>query len=193
MPAASEAARRSPLMGRRVNAGEFVALVEAPPRGQIGLRGDPEDAAFVSGIKNAIGLRLPTLPNTTLSAHGISALWLGPDEWLIQTPPVRAERVANDLCQALKGAHAAVVDLTHARMVIRISGAKSRDVLAKGCPLDLHPRVFAASAGAQSLLAKASIILHAVDAEGSFDIFVARSYAEYLWDWLADAMIEFGS
>ena len=50
---------------------------------------------------------------------------------------------------------------------------------------------------AQSLLAKADVILHRIEpleGEGGpvFDVYVARSFADYLWGWLEDAVQEYG-
>src|SRR3546814_8163491 len=97
---------------------------------------------------------------------------------------------------ALVGMAATVLDLSDARTVIRLAGFGAPDVLARGCSLDLHPRSFAPGAVAQSTIAKAGVILHQVDGperEGGpvYDIYVARSFAEYLWLWLADAAAEY--
>ena len=77
-----------------------------------------------------------------------------------------------------------------------VAGPSAREVLAKGCPLDLHPRSFPPARCAQSLLAKAAVLIHLIDdvpARGpSFDVYVARSFAHYLWTWLEDAGREYG-
>jgi sarcosine oxidase subunit gamma len=69
-------------------------------------------------------------------------------------------------------------------------------VLAKGCPLDLHPRAFATGNCAQSLLAKASVLIHLPNDDAqrgpTFDLYVARSFAHYLFAWLEDAGREYG-
>ena len=69
-------------------------------------------------------------------------------------------------------------------------------MLAKGCPLDLHPRAFTPGSCAQSLLAKADVLIHlrADDPRHgpTFDLYVARSFAHYLWAWLEDAGREYG-
>jgi sarcosine oxidase subunit gamma len=62
----------------------------------------------------------------------------------------------------------------------------------KGCSLDLHPREFGPGRCAQSTLAKAQIILHQLDDGPTYDLYVARSFAEYLWAWLEDASLEYG-
>ncbi len=67
-------------------------------------------------------------------------------------------------------------------------------VLAKGCPLDLHPRAFPPGSCAGSLLAKASVLIHLVEDEPHpvFDLYVSRSFAHYLWAWIEDAGLEYG-
>ena len=40
------------------------------------------------------------------------------------------------------GPFAAVSDQSDARLVLRVSGPRVRDVLAKGVPVDLHPKAF---------------------------------------------------
>ncbi len=70
--------------------------------------------------------------------------------------------------------------------------ARVRELLAKGCPLDLHPRVFDVGQCAQSHLAKAPILIRQLDREPAFEIVVRRSFADYLWVWLEDAAAEYG-
>jgi sarcosine oxidase subunit gamma len=96
----------------------------------------------------------------------------------------------------LPDVHGAVTDLTDGRAAFRVAGPSARDVLAKGCPLDLHARAFPPGRCAQSLLAKASVLIHlALDdpqAGPSFDLYVARSFSHYLFSWLEDAGMEYG-
>ena len=170
-----------------------VVLGECGLRGQTALRGDAGDPAFVDAARQAIGSAPPTEPNTVAGpadlAVGPRALWLGPDEWLVVDGG--GETLAA-LRAALDGRHAAVVDVSDSRAVIALSGPRAREVLAKGCALDLHPRVFAPGRCAQTLLAKAHVILHQIDDAPSYEIYVHRSFADYLWTWLEDAAAEYG-
>ncbi|MEE8443898.1 MAG: sarcosine oxidase subunit gamma family protein, partial [Alphaproteobacteria bacterium] len=118
-------------------------------------------------------------------------LWLGPDEWLVLTPPRAQGPLEAALNEALAGRHVSVVDVTDARTTIRLHGADARAVLEKGCPLDLHPRAFAAGQCAQTKLAKADIVIHQRDDTPTYDLHVACSFSRYLWDWLVDAAREF--
>ena len=82
------------------------------------------------------------------------------------------------------------------RTVIRLAGSNARDLLSKGCPLDLHPRVFGPGQCAQTLLARSDMILHCLRPTSSksdvFDIYIVRSFAEYTWTWIEDAGQEYG-
>lgn len=169
-----------------------VVLSELPFRHQFALRGDAKDPAFLDAVKKAIGVAPPTEPNTVAGAadlkKGPRILWLGPDEWLV----VGAEDTGTALSSVTEGLHAAVVDVSDGRTVISISGGNARDMMAKGCPLDLHPSIFARGRGAQTLIAHAHVILHLVDDTPHFEIYVHRSFADYLWRWLEDAAREYG-
>ena len=76
--------------------------------------------------------------------------------------------------------------------VITIQGPHARGVLAKGCSLDLHPRVFSPGLCAQTLVAGVGAIIRQIDEKPSYDLIVRRSLAEYLAHWLEDAAQEYG-
>jgi sarcosine oxidase subunit gamma len=169
-----------------------VTLAELAPRGLIDLRGDPAAPAFRDAAQRVLGVVLPMTSNTAAASAGITAFWLGPDEWLVAAPFERAAGLLSGLREVLAGQHHALVDLSHARTTLALAGPQARDVLAKGCPLDLHPRVFAPGRCAQSHLAKAGVLIYQADDRPTFHLTVWRSYAEYVWLWLEDAAKEYG-
>ena len=75
--------------------------------------------------------------------------------------------------------------------MVRISGPRARDILAKGCPLDLHPTAFPGGACAQSLLGKISVTLDCLN-ENVFEIIAGRAYAKSLLVWITNAAAEDG-
>ena len=183
-----------------------VLMGERPFRGLVDLRGPAGDAAFAGAVQQALGVALPVEPNTTATAAtstgpgDLTVFWLGPDEWWVVTPG-GGPAMADKLRAALAGQKAAVTDVSESRTCIHVRGSRARDLLAKGCPLDLHPRVFSAGRCAQSHCAKALITLHQVaDEDGggdggggpAYDLYVLNSFAEYLWLWLEDAAREYG-
>jgi sarcosine oxidase subunit gamma len=168
-----------------------VSLRERPFRGLLDLRLDPANAAARQAAEAAIGLALPLEPNRTTGSGERCVLWLGPDEFLVATEPGAEGALAATLRQSLGPHHAAVTDVTDGRTTLEIAGPRARDLIAKGCGLDLHPRVFGPGQCAQSGLAKTRMLIHQRDAKPSFDILVERSHAEYVFLWLQDAMQEF--
>ena len=78
------------------------------------------------------------------------------------------------------------------RIGLRLTGLRVRDVLAKGCSIDLHPRVFGRGRSAQTALGQAGVVLLALsDAADDVVVLVRSSFAGYLADWLLDAALEF--
>jgi sarcosine oxidase, subunit gamma len=173
-----------------------IRLAERTGLGKIDLRGDPAERAFMTAIGRVLDLLLPTEPNTSAAKNAITALWLGPDQWLLTCPADDTAFFLNTLRRALAGRQAALTEVTDGRVALALAGPSARDLLAKGCPLDLHPRTFRPGHCAQTLLAKANILLHLraddPDSGPTFDLYVARSFSHYLWTWLEDAGLEYG-
>ena len=156
--------------------GDAVALREAPFLAQVDVRAD-EPAARALG--------LPREPNTVRRDGERSTLWLGPDEWLVVGPDGDAAAIERELLRAGAG-WVSTVDLSANRTAIELSGPRVRDLLAHGCSLDLHPRVFGAGRCAQTMLARAQVILEA-RGDDAFRVLVRSSFAHYLASWLVDA------
>jgi sarcosine oxidase subunit gamma len=118
---------------------------------------------------------------------------MGPQEWLI-TAGARSAAALEAALRAAVGEHGgAAIDVSAQRTTLRLSGPDAREVLAKGCSLDLHPRVFTKGTAAQTMLGLAGVVLIALDDAGTdYRILVRASFARYLADWLIDAAEEFG-
>ena len=180
-------ARRSPLDGRLpwALADGAVALAELSFAEQIGLRLGPPVPAYLGGIP------LPLQANRVAAMRTLRTLWLGPDEWLVTAPAGATPDVMGRLVRALGGRHAAVSDLSASRAIIEITGPRARTLLEKGCGLDLHPRAFAAGHCARTLFARLPVIIDQLSAAPLYRLFVERSAARWLCDWLIDAAAEF--
>jgi sarcosine oxidase subunit gamma len=186
--------RRSPLAHLAADlsaAGSHaVTLREQPFLAQLDLRLGGDEAAHAA-IAAAIGVPLPTVPGTSGRGAECTALWLGPDEWLLVGAPGTEEQLAGKLGEALRGRFATVVDVSANRTAIEIAGPRAREVLEKGCSLDLHPRAFEAGRCAQTMLARAQVVLEQTSDEPSYRLFVRASFSAYLAAWLMDATMEF--
>jgi sarcosine oxidase subunit gamma len=146
---------------------------------QVTVRVDPGGAA-------ARRLGLPLEPNTARAERGRRTLWLGPDEWLVVGAPEERPGLEAELREALGDEPGAVVDVSAQRTVIELSGPDSRDVLMQGCSIDLHPRVFHEGRCAQTMLARAQVVLLPVGPL-AYWVFVRASFTGYVGAWLRDA------
>lgn len=159
--------------------------------GHINLRGDLSDSRFTHAMESVLGQALPAEPNTfSVAAHRI--YWQGPDEWLILADNDQVTSLAGDLRKSADGINVAVNDVSGGQIALTLAGANVREVFAKGCTLDLHPRVFTPGMCAQSGLARAGVLIALTSEEDTFDLVVRRSFADYLLRWLAHAANEFG-
>ncbi len=89
-----------------------------------------------------------------------------------------ARRKPGDLIKSLRkavGDAGAVVDQSHGRCVLRLSGIHARKVMAKNTAIDLHPIAFGPGQCALTSVAHISALVIQVDDSPSYDIFVARS------------------
>lgn len=85
---------------------------------------------------------------------------------------------------------AAVVDLSSALHGFRLSGAAVRDVLARGCRLDLDPNVFPDGAAAATIMAQVPVTL---TRRGSTILLLTPSTtARHLREWLVSTARPFG-
>lgn len=168
-----------------------VALRDSGFFGQIDLRGDPADSSFLAEVRQVLGLDLPTNTNTVAVSGDRAALWLSPDEWLIVVPFATQAQTIDDLKRALAGKHVSITDVSSNRTILELSGSKSREVLAKGCGLDLHPRAFKAGQCAQTVVARSQAVIWQMDETPTYRVLVRPSFAAYLTDFFIDAMKEY--
>ena len=143
-------------------------------------------------VSAALGVDLPTTPNTWVAAEAGRVVWLGPDEWLLCSTTEAPEDLETRVRAAVVPLGGAATDVSAQRIGLRLTGSRAFDVLAKGCSLDLHPRVFGRGSSAQTTLGQAGVVLLALsDAGDDYAVLVRSSFAGYLADWLLDAALEF--
>ena len=171
------AARESSIDGRHAGT-PLASALPAPPAFRLNLRAG-DDA--VPAIEAALGLALPHAPGTSATEGGRSALWLGPDEWLVIDPDA-------DPTVDLAGVDAlhSAVDVSHRNAGILVTGPRAADALEHGCPRDLSLDAFQIGACARTILGKAEIVLWR-GKEDAFRVEVWRSFAPYAMDFLAEA------
>ena len=168
-----------------------VGLRELAPCAQIDLRGDAADAGFVAAVRSAAGVALPAEPNRVETAGERAALWLSPDEWLLLVPFAERTATLEKLRRELGDRHASVTDVSANRTILELAGPKAREVLAKGCGLDLHPRSFGPGDCAQTLLARSQALIWQSDETPTYRLLVRPSFAAHVADCPVGALAEY--
>jgi sarcosine oxidase subunit gamma len=179
------------MVERNVASGAGIHAVERAFLTHVNLRGDPRDDGFTASVRGVLGVALPIEPNTVSTGSGCVACWLGPDEWLV----IAAPEFATDLPAALQAAIgdrlSSVTEVSGGQTVVELRGTPVRELLAKDCPLDLHPAALGVGRCAQTRLAKAAVLLRPLAAD-AIEVVVRRSFADYFWLWLREAAAEYG-
>jgi sarcosine oxidase subunit gamma len=146
--------------------------------------------ALRAQLRAAFALDLPLTPRR-VAAGAIGIAWSGPAQWLATAEALSGPQLEAALRREFAGL-AAVADQSDARIVIRIAGPRAREALAKGVPIDLHPRAFAPGDTACTVAGLIAVQLWQLDEAPGYDLLVARSFAADLWEWLVAASAEFG-
>jgi heterotetrameric sarcosine oxidase gamma subunit len=149
-----------------------------------------QNLALRAAVSRALGLDLPS-PSGSAASGPATAIWIAPETWLILRDGTQGDELAGELTAACNDA-ASIADQTWGKSVVRISGARARDVLAKGCRIDLHPRVFAPTKSAVTPIAHIHAVLVQVDDAPTFDLIVPSTLARDFVEWLRLSAAEFG-
>ena len=120
----------------------------------------------------------------------VAFAWAGRSQWLVlREGPSRLFEL--QLRSSLADV-ASVTDQSDGRTIVRISGPRARDTLAKGVHIDLHPSVFRPGDTAISIVSNIGVQFWQIDPAPTYEFAMFRSFAVSFWEWLVDAAAEFG-
>jgi sarcosine oxidase subunit gamma len=131
-------------------------------------------------IGKALAIECPVQPGISNGDGNTQVSWNGPNSWMIVASDEEAGRAPGALLETLQdavGDLAAVVDQSHGRCGLRLSGARARQVMAKNTAIDLHPRAFGPGQCALTSIAHMNATIVQVDDSPTYDLFVIRSLA----------------
>ncbi|PKA41739.1 sarcosine oxidase subunit gamma [Rhizobium sullae] len=172
------AIRKSALSGRH-GGSAAVRLTPAPAASRLALRAPAES---LKALSSALGVTIPDAPKTSGHKDGRSALWLGPDEWLV------IDESGADLMGAFSGADVlqSATDVSHRNVGIIVSGPGAEVTLLAGCPQDLSIGAFPVGTCSRTLFGKAEVVLFRTE-DHTFRIECWRSFSDYVFGLLAEA------
>jgi sarcosine oxidase, subunit gamma len=134
------------------------------------------------------GWPLPPLGGVSAAPAGL-VLAVRPERWLMVLAPA-APGTSAARWQELLGTSGAVVELSAGLAAFFLAGASAREVLKRGCRLDLAPEVFPAGAAAATHMAQVAVTLAALPR--GLLLVTPASTARHLREWLANVGRPFG-
>jgi heterotetrameric sarcosine oxidase gamma subunit len=174
---------------RQRGSGVMLALRSGRALAAVSARKNQLDA-LVGRVRDIFGLELTHIRKCAI-AGPIALVWAGAGQWLAMGDGEDGPAFEQRLRAALDGL-ASVSDQSDARTIIRVSGERARDVLAKGVPIDLHPDAFRAGDAAVTTVAHMGAHFWQVDGTPTYEFIVSRSFAVALWEWVVHSAAEFG-
>ncbi len=140
-----------------------------------------QGSAARDAAAGALGVPLPNLPMTSAtSSDGVSALWLGPDEWLIlDQSGGNAAALRKKLDAALASIAHSLVDISQRHIGVAIAGAGAALALNAHVPLDLDEAAFPVGKCTRTVFEKCEIVLWR-RADDQFYLETGRSFVPYV-------------
>ena len=169
---------------------DSVSLEEVPFQGRVLLQADGRDRPLLDRLGQAVGFPFPRMPNTSVRKDAL-CLWHSPSSWMFVTGEGEQEKLIGLLKAEAKDAPVAITDISDSHTTIRLGGTRIREVLAKGCLIDLRAKSFEPRMVVRTQIAEVPVILFHEESGAYFDIHVGGFDADYLWTWLIEAAREF--
>ena len=115
-------------------------------------------------------------------------LWSAPRTWLIISRKKNIIRNIKDKCDH---ENFAVTDISHSRAVIQIKGLQAKEVLKKGCPININEIQVNNCAG--TVFNGITVVVDFVNSNpDTFNLLALRSFGETFYHHITDAALEFG-
>lgn len=165
-----------------------VVISEITHQGKLNVRCDKSYHKILSKLA---GLETALAPNRFNATTSRAAVWLSPDEVLLLTEPGAETALAIQAKQGAKNTHVAINDITDAMTSLHLKGPAVRDMLAKGCAIDLHKDHFKAGHCAQTALSHAGVTILALG-DDEMILLCRTSFTDYTVAYLCDAALEYG-
>lgn len=189
---------RSMQPGRYGHAGPAQLSLQRAATGSVwNLQGSPENPAFTARVARLWGVGALPASHRVIASATHRFLWIGPRSWLIFSLNSQIHGVAtagpsfSDCRDMLNAADGALFDVSASRVGWTVRGHRAMDLLASGCPLDLHKNVFAPDSCAQSHFGHVPALYHR-QVDGDFTVYVARSFAEDVWAAICASAAQYG-
>lgn len=136
-------------------------------------------------------LKIKESPGQATQGKDYTAIPVSPGQWMLISASPVSDGFGNSIQTKLKK-NGYVSEQSDARVIFRLSGDRVREMMQKGCRLDLDPSVTSKGWCAQTQMAQAGVIIHQVDDEPAYDILVYSGFAQHFAEWLEHTGAQLG-
>ncbi len=143
------------------------------------------------GLERTLELKWPQIVGTVASGRA-EVVCIGPADWLVLSLEPDHAVLTRTFEAAFAATNFRATTISSSLKRVRIDEPYARDLLSKGCGLDLHDSVFGVGQSARARLAGMPVIVRRVEPD-AIELIVSSSYHEYLLAWLADAASEYSA
>lgn len=154
-------------------------------QGMITVRGNLGSTKLKNAVTGLSGTDFPK--QGQVSAVGERGLaWMSPDELLLLVPHGEAQNAVDTIGAAMKGQHHMAVNVSDARVLLEARGPGAREVIARLCPVDMHPDQFRPGMFRRTRMAQVPAAVWMPD-EDCVRVICFRSVADYAFGLMSNA------
>ncbi len=144
-----------------------------------------EIAAYRACLRD---VQLPAMGRAAIASDQLR-LSVRPGRWLLLSEPGQAGAAAARW-ESVYAESAAIIDLSSGLVAVFVQGAAAREMLTRGCRLDLDPTVMPVGSAAATLMAQVAVILVVLPA--GLLLLTPSTTARHLREWLVSTAQPFG-
>ena len=134
------------------------------------------------------GLEFPLQNSKVSSNKETRILWNAPNTWLVIS---RKENIVETIKEKCNSENFGVTDISHSRAVIQIKGPQAKEVLKKGCPININEIQVDNCAG--TVFNGITVVIDFVNNDpDTFNLLALRSFGETFYHHITDSALEFG-
>ena len=166
-----------------------VTIEEKNLSGKINVRGKNSDKEFMKKIGSVLDLVLPIEPNVRIFNNNLNIMWLGPNEWLVETPENEKDKIISLLESKLNPQKTAITYVSFNRTVLRLEGRKVFVLLSKFLVANLEKILKSNYSVAQTIFIKIPVLFVRNNKDNqniSLDLHLNRSHSKYVYELLVD-------
>ena len=176
------------VINQEINTNDLT-VKEICPVIKINLRGKTRE--FFTSVGKCLNMILPTEANTSSSSDQLTAIWQSPDEWMIVSNEIDNndtntsklnELLFNNISKTNLGA---VTNVTDQFVQLEMKGKNIYDLFSSGSPFNFEEFKEKKGSTTQTILNNIDVIIHNKD-QNYVNLFVRRSFANHLFDWIND-------